>query len=795
MSAEGKAIRPAATGYIGQPVPRPNARRLLEGRGRYTDDMVLNRMLHVAFVRSPYAHARILAIDTEAARAVPGVAAVVTGRDIAEICQPWVGVLGHFPGLKSAPQYPLAVERSCWQGEPVVAIAAETRAIAEDACEKVLVEWEELPAVVDMQTALAPETPVIHEELGDNLAFGLELKAGSPEDAFAKTAVVVEETFSFGRHTGVTLEPRSLIADFEPGERRLTVHHATQTPYQMQDVYARHFGLDEEKVRVVAPDVGGSFGLKLHVYGEEMATCALSILLGRPVKFVADRLESFLTDIHARDHQVRARMAVSAEGEILAMDVEDVTGIGPYSVYPRTSAVEGNQAIRLMGGPYRMPNYHGVLKVVFQNKTPTCQYRAVGHPIACGVTEGLVDMAARRLNLDPLEIRRRNVVTAEMYPHTSPTGYFFERLSHEECIAKIEAMMNYSSLREEQARLREQGIYRGIGFATFIEITNPGPAFYGVGGARVSSQDGCVMKLEPSGRVRCSVSVTEQGQGTETVMAQIAATHLGVKLDSVTVLTGDTQATPYGGATWASRGAGIGGMTVLRAAQALRGKLLELAGIILQRGPETLDLREGVIVEADTGMARMDLAELGRIAYFRPDTLPPDFHPDLTVARHYVPQGLPFAFTNGIQASHLELDPETGLVRLLDHWVVEDCGTILNPLLVDEQVRGGVVQGLGAALFEECLYNEAGQMINGSLADYLLPMASEMPDIHVDHVSTPTQFTPLGAKGVGEAGTAGAAAAVMNAVNDALAPFQVSLAQMPFTPERILRALGKIPSS
>ncbi|EKF41425.1 carbon-monoxide dehydrogenase large subunit, coxL-like protein [Nitratireductor indicus C115] len=778
--------------FVGKTVPRENARRLSQGRGRYVDDIAFRNLAHVAFVRSPHAHARILSIDTQAARAVPGVIDVITGQDIRSMCQPWVGVLGHFPGLKSAEQYPLAVDVARWHGEPVAVVLAESRALAEDGADLIEVEWEALPSVVDPETALESDAHVIHPELGDNLAFRLDLEKGEVDAAFASAAHIAEGTFHFGRHTGLTLEPRSIVADFDPALRQLTVHHSTQTPFQMQDVFARHFGLEEGSVRVIAPDVGGSFGLKLHVYGEEMAACALSIRHGRPVKFIADRLEAFQTDIHARDHRVKARMAVSAEGEILAMEVDDLTGIGPFSVYPRTSAVEGNQAIRLMGGPYRMPSYRGRLQVVFQNKTPMCQYRAVGHPVACAVTEGLVDQAAHALGIDPLEMRRRNVVTQDMYPHTSPTGYVFERLSHEECHARLAEMMNYERLRREQAEARERGVYRGIGFATFIEITNPGPAFYGVGGARISAQDGCVMKMEPSGDIRVMVSVTEQGQGTETIMAQIAATHLGVPLERVRVYTGDTQTSPYGGATWASRGAGIGGVAVMKTAEALKENLLTVAATILQAQPGELDISAGAVVSRASGEERMPLSELGRIAYFRPDTLPAGFHAELTAARHYVPQGYPFAFTNGVQASHLEVDIETGQVRLLDHWVVEDCGRIINPLLVDEQIRGGVVQGLGGALFEECLYSPEGQLLCGTMADYLTPMAAEMPDIHVGHVETPTETSPLGAKGVGEAGTAAAPAAVMNAINDALSPFGASVSRMPFTPERVLRALGKV---
>jgi carbon-monoxide dehydrogenase large subunit len=605
---------------------------------------------------------------------------------------------------------------------------------------------------------------------------------------FAGAAIIAEAELVFGRHTAVTLEPRAIIADYDPSEERLTVHHATQTPYQFQDIYARHFGIRESRVRVVAPDIGGSFGMKLHVYHEDMAVVGLSILLGRPVKYVADRLESFVSDIHARDHRVRARIAADAEGKILAMDVDDATAIGAFSTYPRTSVVEGNQVIRLIGAPYRFRSYRAGLSVIFQNKTQTSQYRAVGHPIACAATERLVDMAAAKLGLDPFEIRRRNIIGDDMYPYTSPTGYKFERLSHEACLTKLRELMDYDRLRCEQHDLRSRGIHRGIGIAVFVEITNPSPAFYGVGGARISAQDGAIVKITPSGEVRCLVSVTELGQGTETIIGQIVAEQLGIDRDLVRVVTGDTEVTPHGGAVWASRGAGIGGEAAFQAARILKQNVLSVAAILLQTRPEELSISDGQIVDA-SGQQRISLAEIARIAYFRSDTLPPGTQAQLTVAHHYSPQGYPFAFTNGVQGSYVEVDVETGFVKLLGHWVVEDCGKIINPLLVNEQIRGGVVQGLGAALLEECLYSDSGQLMNGSLAEYLVPMAGDIPDIGIAHVETPTRDTELGAKGCGEAGTAAASAAALNAVNDAVAPFGASIAQIPMTPARVRKAL------
>jgi carbon-monoxide dehydrogenase large subunit len=778
--------------YIGRSVTRPNAKRLLAGKGRYVTDIKLPRMLHAAFVRSPYAHATILSIDASAAAATPGVHLIATGKDLAKLCKPWVGTLDHFRGMKSSPQLPLATDKVVWAGQAVVAVVAQTRAVAEDAAELVNVAYQELDVVTDVDNARQEGTAIINPELGTNLSFALKVESGDVEAAFKDAAVDVEDTFRFGRHTAVTLEPRAIIADYNSTEEQLTVHHATQTPYQFQDLYSRYYGIAESRVRVVAPDIGGSFGMKLHVYHEDMAVIGLSMLTGRPVKYVADRMESFLSDIHARDHRVRASMAADASGHILGMKVDDVTAIGAFSSFPRTSVVEGNQVVRLMGAPYRLRNYRGDLSVVFQNKVQTSQYRAVGHPIACSVTESLIDSIGLRLGLDPFEIRRRNIITQDMYPYTSPTGYKFERLSHEDCLDKLHAQMEYPSLRKQQKELLEKGIYRGIGIAMFVEITNPSPAFYGVGGARISSQDGAIVKITPSGEVQCLVSIGEHGQGTETIIGQIVAENLGVDRETVRVITGDTDITPYGGANWACRGAGIGGETAFQAAKKLKENVLIVAAAILQAKPSDLDIQNAQIVDAATGNIRIALSEVARISYFRSDTLPDDVSPQLTVAHHFSPKGYPFAFTNGVQGCHVEVDIETGFVKLLNVWVVEDCGRIINPMLVDEQVRGGAVQGLGAALFEECRYGETGQLENGSLADYLVPMAYEMPDIDIAHVETPTRDTELGAKGCGEAGTAAASAAAMNAVNDAISSLGARISQIPMTPQRVLQALGRI---
>jgi len=778
--------------YIGRSVPRPNLARLTAGRGQYVSDVVLPRMVYVAFVRSPHAHARIKNIDTTAAKKAPGIVAVVTGAELAKVITPWVGVLTHLKGIKSAPQHAIAVERACWQGEAVCAVVARTRAQAEDACALVDVDYEVLPAVTDAETALDAATPVIHPALGDNLTFERSLNAGDPDKGFAEADAVVDTTFVFGRHTGVTNEPRAIVADWNPGEQRLTVYQGTQAPHMTQNLFAKHLDLEEHQVRVLTKDVGGSFGIKVHIYADEMAAVALAKLLKRPVKFVADRFESFVTDIHARDHRVKAKIGVKNDGTITAFEIDDLTGIGPYSVYPRTSGIEANQVVNLVGGPYTCPNYRARARVVFQNKNVMCQYRAVGHPIATAVTEGLVELAAAKIGMDPADLRRRNLFADNSYPATSAAGLKFEKLSHHASLDKILAMMDYAALRAEQAQLRTRGIHRGIGLASFIEVTNPSAAFYGVGGARISSQDGATLKLDSTGAVFVHSGVTEQGQGAESVLAQCVATSFGVPIERVRIITGDTDNTPYGGGTWASRAAGIGGEAAWQAGKALRANVLTAAGSILQTDPKALDIRAGVVVDADTGRERIGLDEVARIVYFRPDTLPPGVQAEFVVTRHYVPRAWPFAFTNGVQGSYLDVDIRTGEVTLLRHWCVEDCGTVINPQLVDEQIRGGIVQGIGAALFEHCLYDEAGQLLNATMMDYLVPMATEMPDIDIGHVVTPTADSELGAKGAGEAGTAGAPACVMNAINDALRPLGAApITAMPITPERVLAAMRK----
>ena len=559
--------------YIGRAVPRADARPLLEGRGKYIDDLQLPRMLHAAFVRSPHAHARILSVDSAAGKAAPGVIAVYTGADFIGVVEPYVGTLTHLAGLRSPPQMPLAVEVARWQGEPLVMIVAESRAAAEDAAELVMVDLEPLPAACDMETALDPDAVVIHPDFDSNLAWERLVEVGDVEAAFAADDVtVVEREFRFGRHTGVTLESRAAVVEFDPSQDQLTLWYSGQAPHMMQFILAKHLRLNEEDVRVIAQDVGGSFGIKIHTYGDEIATAAAAKLLQRPVKFVADRFESFLSDIHARDHLVKGRIGVRRDGAIVGIDFDDITGIGPYSMYPRTSAIEANQVLNLTGAPYVLENYRARARVIFQNKNMMCQYRAVGHPIAMAVADGLIEQAAVEIGMDVVDIRRKNLMADASYPRNSASGMKLDDLSHEKALNSLVELMDYEGLRRDQAEARAKGVYRGIGFVSMVEVTNPSPMFYGIGGAPIASQDGATVRLDANGSLRISSSVTEQGQGTNAILAQIAAGVFGVDIDRVKVTTGDTDTTPYGGGTWASRGAGIGGEAIYKPPRRLRNR-------------------------------------------------------------------------------------------------------------------------------------------------------------------------------------------------------------------------------
>jgi aerobic carbon-monoxide dehydrogenase large subunit len=758
--AIGKRVRGS---LVGAATPRSHARRLAAGRGRYADDLRFPRLLHAAFLRSPYPHARIARMELATALASEGVVAAFDAAALLTVCKPWQTRLATWPGHRSPPQPPLASGRALWHGQPVAMVIAASRALAEDAVEKIDVEWEALPALADPEAALEPGTPLLHPELGTNLAFEHRIEAGGAQAAFDGAAHVVQRKLKFARHTGVPLEPRSIVADFDPAQRQLTVYQATQVPHQMRAAYAECFDLAEQDVRVLTPDVGGGFGIKLHVYDDEVAVCAASVLTGRTVKYVCDRLEAFASDIHARAHAITVALALDSDARIVGLALDDLVEAGAYSAYPRSSILEGLQVLTMTGAAYAVNAYRGRLRVAWQNKPATGSYRGVGQPVSCTALETTIDACARTLAMDPAEFRRLNF----RQEGATPTGVQGGGLSHEPCLDRLLALMNYQELRELQKRQPERHL--GIGFATFTEQNAPGPGFYGAAGVKISAQEGCTLRLEPSGTVTCITSNPDQGQGVETALAQLIADELELPLASVRIVGADTAMTSVGGGTFASRGLNIAGEGVLRAARQLAARI---AGLRQATGIDPIE-------------------EIAALMNYRQHSLPVGVDADPAVTVHFTMKQA-FFLANGIQASLVEVDVETGMVKLLKHWVVEDCGRVINPLLADEQLRGGVVQGLGAALFEESLYDEEAQLLNGSMADYLVPMAGELPDIVIAHVETPVETTALGAKGIGEAGTIGAAAAVSNAINDALAPLGAEVLELPFTPQRILKALGQV---
>ena len=777
----------APTGRIGARVKRGDDPRLLTGRGRYVDDLSLPRMVHAAFVRSPHAHARLVHVDLERAGRAPGVVGVLAGDAVAKLCKPYRGVLLHSKGMKTGAMLPLAIGRVRCVGEPIVAIAAESRAAADDAAALIDIEYEPIPAVLSATEALADGAPVIHPELGDNVLYETRITTGDVGRAFAGPARVWERTFTTGRQTGVPLEPRSLLADYEPATRSLTVWISTQVPHMMQAVLAELFALREPRVRVVAPDVGGSFGIKIHVYQDDMAACALAVTLGRPVKFVASRRESFVSDIHAREQTIRVELAADDAGVLTAMRASITAAVGPYSAYPRSSVVEGGQVLRLLPGPYRVRSYDAALRVVAQNKVVTSQYRAVGHPIATAVTESMIDLVARDLGIDPAEVRRRNLIRPEDLPFTTAAGNVLDSGSYHAALARLLEAADYDRLRRDRQAARSGGRHVGIGLSCFVELTGPGAQFYGVGGAPISGQEGTTIRIESGGGVTALVGVTNQGQGTHTAIAQIIADELDVPLDDVAVLSGDTAVVPYGGGTWASRGMPIGGSATLLAARALGERIRTVAARLLEAHAADIELGGARAVVRGSPERGLSYADLARAVHFRSNELR-GVEPSLEATVHYTnPQA--WTFTNGAHLAVVEVDVETGRVRVLRYVAVDDCGRIVNPALVEGQIAGGIAQGLGGALKEHCVYDDAGQLLSATLMDYAVPTFADVPPIEMHHIETPAPGIAGGFKGAGEAGATGAPAAILNAVNDALAPLGVMLTDQPITAERIVRAI------
>ena len=759
-------------------LPRTETRRLVAGRGRFTGDLAAPRLLHAVFLRSPVAHGRIVALDGSAARALPGVAAVLTAGDLRPVCKAMITRSATVPEHRPPPQPALADGSVHYQGEPVALAVADSPDRARDAAEAIRLEIEELPPASDYADPAVRDRKA-HPASDSNLMLQRSFGEAGPAPA-------ARRRFVFERQTGVPLEGRAVLADYDPAAGSLTVFQSGQVPHQMQQVWADLLGLPLHRVRVVCPDVGGAFGIKLHAYADELAVVAASRLLGRPVKWAADRLESFPSDVHAREFTIDAGLETGRDGRVVAFDATMENGAGAYSVHPRGSAGEASLTAALIGAACTAERAHVAAAVRAQNKAPTGAYRGVGQPVAMAVSEVLIDDTAWRLGLDPLEVRRRNY-PADGSGFTSAGGVRADALSFHACLDRLEALMDYPALRAAQAAARKAGGIEGIGVATLVELTAPGAGVYGAQEIDATAEDTATVAMLPSGAVRVQVGCTDQGQGTLTGVGQLVAERLGLAPEDVAVAAGDSDG-PVGGGAWASRGLSIGGTAAWRAADAVAGRLLEIAGTLLQEEAANLTLAGGEVCDR-TGAARLTVAEIAKIAHYRQHLLPPEISTDLNATRSFVPRTAPFYAANGIQACHLAVDPETGAIDLLRHWVVEDCGRVVNPALVDGQIIGGVVQGLGAALMERCVYDGDGNLLTGSLMDYALPRADWAPPILIDHVETPQPGTETGVKGAGEAGVVGAIAAVWCAVNDALRPFGAQATVQPFTPERMLRAL------
>ncbi|HBH02582.1 MAG TPA: dehydrogenase, partial [Candidatus Rokubacteria bacterium] len=690
---------PAAPKLVGARVPRREDPRLLTGQGSYVDDHRPARMLHAAFLRTPHAHARIVRIDVEAARALPGVAAVLTGEDLARDCKP-VRAGSRMPAYKVTSFPALAQDTVRYTGEAVAVIAAESRYLAEDAAELIVVDYEPLPAVADLEQALAPGAPVLHEEAGDNLLLAREFARGDVDRALAGAHLVVRERFRFHRHTAVCLENRGALAEYAGGTGALTLRSSAQCPGLVRDILADLLDVPEHLIRVVAADVGGGFGAKASLYPEEIAVCVLARRLGRPVKWTGDRREDLLATSQAWDEIVEAELGVAADGTIVGLRAEVMADVGAYSIYPWTAAIEPVQTISFLPGPYRVEHYRGRTRGITTCKAPMGPYRGVGRPPAVFVMEGLLDRAARRLGLDPTEIRLRNFIRDGDFPYKSPSGIVWDKASFTETMLRSREALGWEAARAEAARARASGRWVGVGVASYVELTGIGSAITVSPGMPVpTGTEAATIRVDPSGTVTAIFGVASHGQGLETTLAQVVADELGVPLETVRVVHGDTALSPYGTGTYASRSTVLAGGAGILASRDVREKILKVAGHLLEADPVDLVVQDGRVAVRGLGDRHVSVRDIARAAYGGVRRLPRGLEPGLEATRFYDPY-----YGTASNATHMavvEVDRETFGVRILRYLVTEDCGRIINPLVVDGQVHGGVAQGVGAALLEE----------------------------------------------------------------------------------------------
>ena len=778
---ENTSARPAR--YVGARVNRSEDPKYLRGLGSYVDDIRLKGMLHAVFVRSPYAHARILSIDTKEAEAVPGVVCVKTGADLEDR----IGKMATIAMARevTAPKRAvLAVDRARYVGDAVAVVVADSRYTAEDGADVVEVDWEPLPVVTDPEKALEPGAPQIHENVeGNNLAH-IEGGAGDVDAAFARAAHVFSKRFRTGRTQGAPIEPRGVLASYDVTNGRTTVWSSTQLPHTMRNQIGRLIKVPLSKLEVIAPDVGGGFGYKAQDYPEDMVVPVLSRLLCRPVKWIADRQEDLSAGTHSKGMISEIAIAVAEDGTFLGSRGHFISDGGAYAGY-YSPFIDSMAAARYLPGLYKTPNLAYIADAPVTNKAPVGAVRGVGWTPCQTVRESLVDDIARAMDIDPIELRAKNMVPSE--PQVTPLGLKLDGGSYLESLERAAAELDYEALRKRQQELRTEGRYIGVGFSPFVE---PGgkSAIVAIGGpvetdAVPTFHDRASVTVDPDGSVVVSTGLADFGQGIDTCLRQVAADELGVRVEDVRISAGNTSHDVYGMGSFSSRSAVIGSGTVKLAAADVRKKLLTLAGSMLEASPEDIELYDGKALLVGAPDRSVSLADVAGYGYFG-GPFRPDQEGDQALCSTRSYDG-PESYSNGCLGVIAEVDPATGGITLERVVAVEDCGVMLNPTIVEGQVSGAVAYGIGIALLEDAVYDEEGQFLSGSLMDYMLPYSSTVPKIEIVHLETPSPVTPNGVKGMAEAGTLATPAAIVNAVADALSPFDVTIDRVPLTPEYV----------
>ena len=774
---------------VGTALPRKEDYRFLTGTGRYVDDIEIPGALAVSFVRSPHAHARIVSIDAAAARRCPGVVAVVTGAEVAQ----WTTQLRIAPpieGLAPVEMATLPIDKVRFLGDPVACVVARDRYLAEDAAEHVVVEYEPLDPVTEIWQALAPDATRVDESLASNLVSHQTFRHGDPDARVRGAFKVVESTFAQARQTHLPIETRGCAAVWDEGQQHMTLHIGSQAPHPMRTQLAARLRLAESQVTVVSPDVGGAFGQKIVFYREELTVAALTRALKRPVRWREDRMENLLASSHAREDFCRTRAAVDRDGRLLSLTLELVEDFGAYCFFPANYLAR--VVAMILTGPYKVQDYAFDVKVVLTNKCGNGPMRAP-MAITSWVTEGTIDAIARALDLDPVRVRHVNMIGRDELPYTMPTGEVLEDVTPRETLDACLRAVDYTGFRARQRAERAEGKYRGVGICTVVESTTYGSRFYKSAGIPGSGHEAAWIRIEPSGAVNASVGLSSTGQGYETALAQVVAEGLGVDPGHVRVQLGNTDVAPYGMGSRGSRGGTAGGGTLYLCALDARTKMRAIAARLLEAAEADIELVDGVFTVAGTDRSTT-FAEVARTAYFDPLALPDGMTPGLDFGKTYDPP--PMTYSNATHICIVEFDAAIGALRVERYVVAEDCGTVMSPVVVEGQQHGAIAMGLGNALLERIVYDEGGQNLTGTLADYLVPTACDLPDFEIIPMHTPNRRSPAGIKGMAEGGVMGGIGALANAVNDALAPFRVVAERLPLTPE-YLRALvrGKRPST